>query len=168
MTDPRAFSSERLVAPHPLPVVSRRCLKRVENPIPPPTECPCCQGPVRLINNSEIYNGREFGDWPYAYYCKLCDAYVGLHPGTDIPLGTLATKVLREARKSSKTSFTKLYKANKWSRTEAYDWLAKKLDIPRGECHFGWFKEYQCTLAERICENELIVVTRSPLKQNRN
>jgi|SRR5438128_3340294 len=167
MIDPRAHSSERLVAPHPLPVVSRRSLRRVKDPLPIPTECPCCGGPVKLINNSEIYNGREYGDWPYAYYCKLCDAYVGLHPGTDIPLGTLASKVLREARKSSKTSFTKLYKTYKWGREEAYHWLAEKLGIPKKECHFGWFKEYQCTLAERICENEYIVATRSNLHKTR-
>lgn len=167
MIDPRANSSERLIPPHPLPLVSRRALRRVQNPLPAPTQCPCCKGPVRLVNNSEIYNGREFGDWPYVYLCKLCDAYVGLHPGTDVPLGTLATKVLREARKSSKTSFTKLYKTYQWSRDEAYAWLAGKLGIPRETCHFGWFKEYQCTLAERFCENELIVATRNTSSKTR-
>lgn len=155
MIDPRAFSSERLKAPHPLPVISRRALKRVKNPLPPPTECPCCNGPVRLVSNSEIYNGREYGEWPYMYFCKLCDAYVGLHPATDIPLGTMTTKVGREARKSSKTVFHKLMDVRGCSRSDMYSWLAEKMGIPVGECHFGWFNEDQCATAEAICCIEL-------------
>lgn len=155
MIDPRADSPERLDAPHPLPCISRRALKRVKNPLPPPTECPCCKGPVRLVSNSEIYNGREYGEWPYMYYCKLCDAYVGLHPATDIPLGTMATKVGREARKSSKTVFHKLMEVTGKSRADMYAWLADKMGMTRGECHFGWFDEQSCARAEAICALEI-------------
>ena len=155
MIDPRSTSAEKIVPQEPLPYVSRRALKRVKNPLPPPTECPCCKGPVRLVNNSEIYNGREFGEWPYMYFCKLCDAYVGLHPDTDIPLGTMATKVGREARKSSKTVFHKLMDFTGKNRNEMYGWLAEKMGIARGECHFGWFDEQSCARAEAICSIEI-------------
>lgn len=155
MIDPRASSPERIVPPAPLPCVSRRALKRVKNPLPVPTECPCCGGEVRLVNNSEIYNGRSFGEWPYMYLCKPCDAYVGLHPATDIPLGTMATKVGREARKSSKQMFHKLMEIKGFARTQMYEWLAERMKIPVGECHFGWFNEEQSATAEAICVIEL-------------
>src|SRR5690606_15428334 len=102
--DPRAHSAEKLGAPHPLPLISRRCLARVQDRIEPPTECPHCSGTVALVNNAEI-SGRSYGDWPYAYWCEDCDAYVGLHPKTDLPLGTLATPAMREARKQAKSVF---------------------------------------------------------------
>lgn len=64
--DPRANAPERIAARAPLPHISRRALKRVKNPLPAPTECRYCGGCVELVSNSEIYNGREYGEWPYA------------------------------------------------------------------------------------------------------
>lgn len=141
-----------------LPHISRRALKRVKSPLPVPTNCPYCNGEVSLVNNSEIYGGREFGEWPYAYLCKACDAYVGLHPHTDIPLGTIANRTLRTARNNHKTSFLELQKTKGWSRTEAYAWLADQLGIAVGECHFGWFDQGQCVIAGQLCAAEIAKV----------
>lgn len=150
--DPRIHNDERLEPPAPLPHISRRALRRVKNPLPAPTHCPYCAGPVELVSNARIYNGREFGEWPYAFLCAPCDAYVGLHPHTDIPLGTLADKALREARKTHKASFHALIKARGLDRNDAYQWLAKKMGIPQGECHFGWFDHARCETAGNICQ----------------
>ena len=68
--------------------------EKVKDPTPVPTECRYCNGPVELVENSEIYR-RNYGKWPYAYLCRSCDAYVGLHPNTLIPLGSLANRELR-------------------------------------------------------------------------
>src|SRR5690606_31465936 len=95
--DPRAYSEGKLVPPAPLPYISRQALHRVKDWMPPPSCCPYCGGPVRLVKNCEIYRGRAYGAWPYAYWCQPCDAFVGLHPETDLPLGTLADRELREA-----------------------------------------------------------------------
>jgi hypothetical protein len=110
---------------------------------------------VKLVSNSVVYKGREYGDWPYMYDCRLCDAYVGLHPDTDIPLGTMAVKALREARKSSKAVFIKMYESKTWTRKTAYAWLAKELGIDAGECHFGWFNELDCQRASVLCNSEI-------------
>lgn len=150
-TDARALSTKPLVAPAPLPYVSRRALRRVKNPLPAPTCCPYCEGPVALVSNAEVY-GREYGAWPYLYLCRACDAYVGLHPDTDIPLGKLADRELREARKESKGVFQSLSARQGWSRTEAYKWLADRMGIPVGECHFGWFDLERCEQAGRTME----------------
>lgn len=156
MIDPRANSLEKLEAPTPLPHVSRRALKRVKNPRDIPTECPYCGGSVTLVENSVIYRGRTYGDWPYAYLCKPCDAFVGLHPDTDIPLGTLADKPLREARKKSKAHFHEWMGMGRMTRSEAYAWLAEKMNIPTEVCHFGWFDERQCEEANDHCYNAIV------------
>lgn len=152
--DPRAKSLERIVAPAPLPHVSRRALARVKNPLPVPTTCRYCAGQVELVNNSQIY-GREYGDWPFAYRCEDCKSYVGLHPDTDIPLGTLATAQLRKDRNTSKDMFHKLKAKRGFTRSLAYEWLANKMGIRVGECHFGWFDQEQCALALRVCSEGL-------------
>ena len=147
--DPRANAPERIAAPAPLPHVSRRALKRVKNPIPAPTECRYCGDEVHLVRNSQIYNGRSYGDWPYAYLCAGCRAYVGIHPDTDIPLGTLADDKLRAARNGSKAVFHEYMKEAGLSRTLAYQWLAQRMNIDIDKCHFGWFEHEECAAAEQ-------------------
>jgi len=153
--DPRANAPERIAAPAPLPHVSRRALKRVKNPLPIPTACRYCGDSVVLVNNSEIYNGRTYGDWPYAYLCSGCRAYVGLHPDTDIPLGTLANDQLRKDRNASKAVFHRLKEDRGFSRTLAYQWLAGQMGISVDECHFGWFEHEQCAQASRVCLDDM-------------
>lgn len=150
--DPRANSPEKIVPPAPLPMVSRRALGRVKDWMAPPTACPYCGGSVRLVNNSEIYRGKSYGEWPYAYHCKPCDAMVGLHPFTDLPLGTMADKELREARKEAKSLWQSIQRENSWSRNQAYDWLAKQMKIPKQECHFGHFDLDRANEAFAICD----------------
>ncbi len=153
--DPRANAPERIAAPSPLPHVSRRALKRVKNPLPIPTECRYCAGCVELVSNAEIYNGREYGDWPYAYLCTDCKAYVGLHPDTDIPLGTLAALQLRKDRNTAKDAFHRVKDQRGFSRSLAYQWLAGKMGIEVGVCHFGWFDQDECARALALCSQDL-------------
>ncbi len=149
--DPRSNSKEKIIPPAPLPHVSRRALAMVGNWMEPPTRCPYCLGKVELVDNSLIY-GRRYGDWPYAYRCAgSCDAHVGLHPNTDIPLGTIAKKELREARTRSKNVFHRMKKTLGRSRSEAYKLLAGKMGLEKEKCHFGWFDEYDCRRAREIC-----------------
>lgn len=129
--------------------VNRTAVKRVLNHLPTPTACPYCGGAVKIVNNAEIY-GAAYGKWPWMYACekKGCDAHVGMHPETAIPLGTLARKELREARKSAKNLFQGLWmNGGMMNRTEAYSWLADKMNIPYAACHFGWFTIEQCAEA---------------------
>lgn len=129
-----------------------RAVKRVTNVLPAPTACPNCGGAVKLAGNSEIY-GRPLGTWPYVYLCenrKACDSYVGVHPNTRIPLGTLANAQTRLARKECKPAFEVLFRNGHMGRTAAYEWLAGALGIPLGECHFGWFDITTCRKARQL------------------
>lgn len=123
---------------------SRSATRRVTNPLPVPDKCPHCGSYCAIVNNSEIY-GREYGEWPWAVLCKGCRAYVGLHPFTGIPLGTLATGPMRKARQAAKHVFNPLWQQGRMSRREAYAWLAGALGIADvNACHIGWFDVNQC------------------------
>ena len=68
--DPRAYSNEKLVAPKPLPFLSRSALKRVRDRLVPPTCCHFCKGEVQLVSNGHIY-GREYGEWGLEAFTEL-------------------------------------------------------------------------------------------------
>ncbi len=143
--DPRALCTAKLHAPHHLPYVSRRALKRVKDRLDPPTRCNLCDNPVRLAKNREIYNGQDYGDWPFVYLCCGCAAYVGLHPDTDLPLRTLADRETREARKLAKNEFHRVSRKMFGSdRKEAYAWLAQTLEIDPRYAHFGFMTWMDC------------------------
>ena len=117
MIDPRADSAEKITPPAPLPFVSRKALNRVKDYMAPPTECRYCGGSVDIVTHDQLY-GRTYSKWPYLYECSGCDAYVGMHPETDLPLGTLANKHLRDSRKVAKNMFTLLLELTMTSRND--------------------------------------------------
>jgi hypothetical protein len=122
--------------------------------------CSYCGIPTRLVQGSEIYKTE---DKPYSekyfYYCNKCDAYVGCHPGTQNPLGTVANKRLRRLRKLCHGSFDKIWKNKYLSRSKAYKWLASKLDILPSQCHIGMFDEQMCLKAIEKCNQYLSNIT---------
>lgn len=155
MTNNQVDAVSVAVSPRRGPVTpqnpSRRATARVRNPLPAPTVCPHCDGPVMLVQNAVIY-GKPYGEWPWSYLCQgsNCGAYVGLHPFTNIPLGTLATGEVRDARRRAKAAFNPLWLSGSMTRRDAYSWLAAALGLPSvDECHLGWFDGTQC---ERVLE----------------
>ena len=125
---------------------SQIAVDRVKNKLPAPTTCHYCDGKVTLTNNKAIY-GKSYGKWPYIYLCQSCGASVGVHPFTEIPLGTLADKNTKHARQKSKSVFKIIYESKLASRGQAYKLLADKLGISVDECHFGWFDKQICDKA---------------------
>ncbi len=126
-----------------------------------PTVCCNCGSNVRFVNNSEIY-GKEYGEWPWAYLCTGvdCKSYIGCHKGTEEVLGTLANASIRKWRKEAHSAFDHIWKDRHMSRTDAYQWLADKLDIERWRCHIGWFDESYC--------KQVVKVSVAYLRDNRN
>ena len=125
---------------------SRKAVARVPKPLPAPTTCHLCAGAVELVPNSEVYNGKDYGEWPWTYLCRGCGSYVGLHPFTGIPLGTLANKQMRAARQAAKAALNPLWQhGGPMTRTEAYAWLSQQLGIADIEdCHIGYMDVDQC------------------------
>lgn len=134
-------------------VTSRRAAARVTNPLPAPTHCPYCGGLVSVTTHEEVY-GSVYSDWPFLYRCedKVCDSHVGLHPHTDIPLGTLANPEVRAARTRAHKAFDPLWREGAMTRSEAYSWLAAHLGIAKEDCHISWFDVDTCNAVTKICK----------------
>ncbi len=118
------------------------------NFVPSITICPLCGGNVEFVNNSHVY-GKPLGDWPMIYLCRICYAFVHCHPGSTTPLGTMANRETRQARKLAHMVFDPLWKRGEMTRSQAYEWLAGELGITEDKCHIGMFNAEQC---QRVVE----------------
>ena len=75
-----------------------------------------------------------------------CDAYVRVHTGTNIPVGTMADRKLRKLRNEAHKHFSKLIRDDYMTKQEAYQWLAGLLGAPQREAHIGYLSEYYCNI----------------------
>ena len=73
-----------------------------------------------------------------------CNSYVRVHPGTKIPMGTMANRQLRALRNEAHRNFDQLHKKGLMSKEDAYHWLASILAAPLGQAHIGYLGEYYC------------------------
>lgn len=120
-----------------------------------PTICRYCGNPVVLTSNKEIY-GREFRNGKI-YLCRNCGAFVGTHPGTDIPLGTLANEELRKYRKEAHFWFDRIWKrpTRITTRYKAYGWLAEQLGKTREYTHIGMFEKEECEETIKVSKERI-------------
>lgn len=102
--------------------------------------CPYCKEKTQYVDSAIIY-GKSYG---MIYLCKPCDAYTGVHKGTDKALGRLANKELRYWKKQAHKYFDILWKEGDEKRGDVYKRLAKELDIPIDYCHIGMFSIETC------------------------
>lgn len=111
--------------------------------------CPYCGDQAELVTGVVIYPHRpDLADKKF-YVCRPCAAYVGCHPGTDIPLGRLADLELRKAKQKAHAAFDPLWLGTLLHRPEmkrraAYVWLAKALGLSEAETHIGMFDVETC------------------------
>lgn len=103
-------------------------------------ECPYCGQPTEYKDSACIY-GKSYG---MIYICEPCDAYCGVHKGTNKSLGKVANYELREARKLAHKVFDRLWKEGSLKRKEAYYLLQEKLDLRADLAHIGMMNLEQC------------------------
>lgn len=112
--------------------------------------CQYCNKPAALVDSSVIY-GSSYG---MIYLCGDCNAYVGVHKGTERPLGTLANEETREWRRRAHKVFDPLWRQNVFtSRRTAYRWLAKALGVR--EVHIGASDIETCRKIIQACEDKI-------------
>lgn len=81
-------------------------------------KCDYCGKRARFVNSEVVYGGRDYG---MIYYCPDCQAWVGVHEGTDIPKGRLANKELRNFKRGAHRAFDPLWRGKKaFTRRAAY------------------------------------------------
>ena len=108
--------------------------------------CPYDGERAEFVDSKVVY-GKSYG---MIWRCPKCDARVGVHKGSDQPLGRLADKELRNMKQKVHGVFDKLWEEG-MSRSEAYKWLAIQMDITREECHIGMFNLDRCRQAIEHC-----------------
>lgn len=128
--------------------------------------CPYCGSNSVLRSADGIYydNSRDV----MLYVCKnypKCDSYVRVHPGTNIPMGSLANKELRAMRRDAHHHFNKLYSKGGMSKRDAYEWLAETVGLPVEKAYIGFMGEYYCSLV--IEESKKALSQLSMRKNNR-
>ncbi|MBD2786342.1 hypothetical protein ID858_10310 [Xenorhabdus sp. DI] len=129
-----------------------RSIQKVNDPFPIPTHCRYCGRHVMIAHHLDVFKRiHDNSRWPWLYHCWSCGARVSIHPGTDIPMGTLADRPTRIARISGHRHFENMREYRELERTDAYRWLARKLGISFRRCHFGWFDADMCERAKSFC-----------------
>ena len=121
----------------------------------PEVICRYCHQKTEYVSSAVVYGGRDYG---MIYLCGACNAWVGVHKGTDNPLGNVANQELREWRKKAHAAFDPLWRRrmkngkNKFrARNGGYSWLAKALGVPRAECHIAMMDVELCKRVVEIC-----------------
>lgn len=107
--------------------------------------CPYCGATAILRDASFIYGEKSQGG--KVYVCgnyPQCDAYVGVHPGTRIPKGTLANPALRRKRVLAHQVFDQIWLRGIFSRSDAYHWMADRFCLSDSQAHIGQFGTYMC------------------------
>jgi hypothetical protein len=113
--------------------------------------CPYCNRDSDFVDSAVVY-GRSFG---MVYYCQPCQAWCGVHKGSNVALGRLAKADLREAKREAHKYFDKIFKRDIMDRTEAYTWLSDQLGLPREYTHIGMFSLETCKRATQVTKEFL-------------
>lgn len=109
--------------------------------------CLYCNKEAALVGGDVIYKHRPDLASKKFYFCAPCDAFVGTHRATGVPLGSLAKPELRKLRGKCHALFDPIWKNKHMKRTSAYKWLAESLEIPAEKCHIGMFNQVMCKKA---------------------
>lgn len=102
--------------------------------------CPYCHHHAEWVENKEVY-GRNYGTSYMIWLCRPCDAYVGCHQNTRVPLGTMADARLRMIRRQAHTIIDKPWKDKVMARSKVYKMLS---DAIGREVHVGESDFVQC------------------------
>ncbi len=123
-----------------------------------PSICRYCGGVIKLVPAISIYgeaSAKRLGlEHEHVYQCQNCNARVGCHKGTTRPLGNVANETLRLKRMETHQVFDGYWKRQNMSRTAAYRWLAKQMELPEGKAHIGGFEMDQCQQVIDLCRRE--------------
>lgn len=103
--------------------------------------CPYCGCEAEFVDSARVYRGKSYG---MIYDCRPCDAYVGVHKGTDKPLGTLANRELRQMRMRAHAAFDPMWKRGTMSRRDAYGWMQRTFGMTAEQAHISRFGVAEC------------------------
>jgi hypothetical protein len=106
--------------------------------------CNYCGAVADLVSGEVIYPHRHCLWGKMFWRCEPCKAWVGCHPGTITPLGTLANAELRHMRNRAHEAFDPIWDSGQLARTQAYHWLANRMGMRKEDVRIGQFNLAQC------------------------
>lgn len=154
---------------HP-PRLNKKMLRSRSYAKPHAEACPYCKRPPELVSGEVLYPDMRNLHSRLYWRCKPCDAYVGCHTGTSIPLGRLANLELRKLKILTHHFFDVIWRnaecyrkvtgdtlntTDSRRRVGAYAWLGNKMQLKKSECHVGLFDESMCGRAIAICKDAI-------------
>lgn len=113
-------------------------------------KCPYCGTESQYVDSALVY-GKSYG---MIYLCHPCNAWVGVHKGTDKALGRLANSILREWKKAAHSSFDRLWRSGNMTRPNAYKWLSEQTGLTPENCHIGMLDVAECKMVVEVCNRE--------------
>lgn len=93
--------------------------RKVKDRLSAPRVCPYCPGQIHIVSLGDDLASR-YGIWPWMYACQECQACVGMHPRTDLPLGTLGDASTRDQRRRARIALKSLYLTGVMPAAEAH------------------------------------------------
>lgn len=111
-------------------------MPEISDRLPRPRVCNVCGH--KKVNLVIDYNTQK-----RMYRCTACDARVYCHKGSTAPTGYLANKHTRQLRIKAHDAFDPLWIDRLITRDEAYDWLARQLNLERKDAHIGRLSDEQ-------------------------
>lgn len=118
--------------------------------------CPYCLSETKKVPMEFIY-GQIYSSGNDIICCNNfphCNSYVGTH-SDGRPLGRLANKELRDAKRLAHDAFDKLWKEGFMTRKTAYKKLSEYLDLEPEYTHIGMFKVSTCHRVAEWSKKEL-------------
>lgn len=128
--------------------MSKSVADRVVHRMPRPVVCDECKSGKIELQSKRLMGLRLRGPWDLIWHCGDCGAYVGCHEGTDIPLGTMASRDTRHARYVAHKVLDPLWKGRRAiaTRPEVYAWISRYLALPPEKAHISMLNECQCNM----------------------
>lgn len=114
-------------------------------------KCIECGNLAVLVMGDRIYPHRRDLYDKHFYRCE-CGAYCGCHPNSTAPLGYPCGAETRRARSAAHAVFDPLWKRGSMDRRDAYEWLARALDMDPADCHIGMMDAETAWRAARAVE----------------
>lgn len=134
-------------------------MNAVEREVTNTPRCPYCGRDAKLVMGHDVYPHRpDLGSKSF-WKCGYCQAWVGCHPRTTVPLGRLANAQLRQAKQRAHALFDPRWLRQRdkgAARVKAYAWLAEKLNIAPENCHIGEFDFETCQRAIEVLEDPCV------------
>lgn len=89
------------------------------------------------------------------WICQPCQAWVGVHKGTNVALGRVAKAMLRGYKMQAHEAFDALWRNGTMNRKEAYAWLSEALQMPSEYTHIGMFGLETCKRVIELSINKM-------------